>query len=58
MHGWPRYASPVPASSPLSSALEKLINFTWTSNQRTADEPWLGRAVDAWFAGTERVVAD
>ncbi len=46
------------APSPLSTALEKLRHFTLTSPQRPADEPWLGRAVDAWFAGGERVLTD
>ncbi len=48
---------PVQAPPP-SPPLEKLRHFTLTSHQRPADEPWFGRAVDAWFAGGERELAD
>jgi hypothetical protein len=42
--------------SALSAALEKLTRHVWTSIERPADEPWLRRAVDAWFAGAERAL--
>lgn len=48
----------VQATSPLSSALAKLHHFVLTSHERPHDEPSLGEAIDAWFAGSSRAVLE
>jgi hypothetical protein len=46
----------VQKASALSSALGKLQQFVLTAIDRPDDDAWSAAAIDAWFAGGERVM--